>query len=182
MFVGSAFWRCIHYFAQHDIGCSNFLPMIKAVLPEEYKVDWEDPSDQEDLVMWSIRLHNKINQKTGKYAGWDTTDFSISHKPECDYLTNREFVFFFPWGFIHSVAGVMDPVALDVLKSFNQLYPDSQMRGTFFTDEPGDEETVYDWTIRHHKRINLLHGRDEMEYVPVVSDKNTELVTPCDSC
>lgn len=165
MFYGPSYWRFIHFFALHNVG-RDLIKQVVTFLPEEYKGEWEDPLDNEDLITWSLRLHNKVNAKLGKYAGWDTTDFAIAHKPECDFYVNKEFVFLFPWGFIHSVAKTMDPDALDFLKAFNTVYPSASTQGQFFTDEPGDEETVYDWTLRHHRRMNVAYGRPEEMYVP----------------
>jgi hypothetical protein len=162
---GPSVWRFLHYFALHNIG-RDFLPQVVTFLPEEWRTEWEDPREDEDLISWSLRLHNKLNGKLGKYAGWDSTDFTIAHKPECDFCEDKEFIFLFPWAFLHAVAKSMDPTAQSFLQQFNALYPDERSRGKFFTDEPGEEETVYDWTIRHHRRMNVEMGNPEEMYVP----------------
>jgi hypothetical protein len=162
---GPSAWRFLHYFAQHNVG-REWIPQVVPFLPEEWQTEWENPIEGEDLKQWSLRLHNKVNAKLGKYANWDAMDFGIAHKPECDCQEDKEFIFLFPWGFLHAVAKSMDPTALAFLQQFNALYPDERSRGAFFTDEPGEEETVYDWTIRHHRRMNVAMGRPEDMYVP----------------
>lgn len=164
MFFGSAYWRFVHYFALHNTGRELFTDIPK-FLPPTYAAEWEAPKDDEDLIDWSLRIHNRMNSKKGDWDKWDRTDFHIAHKPECDFCANKEYVFFFPWGFIHSIADTRHEDALPFLKLFGALYPEKSM--TFFTDDLNEGESLLDWTIRHHKRMNVEAGRDEFMYVPI---------------
>jgi hypothetical protein len=172
MFYGPSYWRFIHYFSLYDVGRTELFPLVPNFLPEEFQGEWENPGENETLKDWSIRLHNKVNAKLGKWDKWDETDFNIAHKPECDFKENKEFIFMFPWALLHHVANTEHPTALAFLKTFNELYPDEQTRNTFFTDDPQEGETVYDWTLRHHKRMNVENNRPEMTYIPVPPPEN----------
>ncbi len=166
-FYGPAYWRCIHYFALHTIPYSSLLEKIPEFLPEEYKAEWEAPFEDESLIDWSIRLHNKVNAKLGKWSQWNQTDFAIAHKAECDFKTDQQYVFFFPWGFLHMIAEFESPSALAFLQTFNEVYPDVDCRGKFFTDAPAADETLVNYVTRHQKRMNLAFGFPEEYYIPV---------------
>jgi hypothetical protein len=171
----------------NDTGNDLFAEVSK-FLPEDYMAEWEVPMEGEDLIDWSLRVHNRMNKKKGDWDRWDRTDFGIAHKPECDFCADKEYVFLYPWGFIHAVASTEHADALAFLKAFSAAYPAECCRGTFFTDDPADGESVYDWTIRHHKRFNVAHGREEMQYVPLppqpagASALNDITMTGCVGC
>ena len=144
--MSTPYWRYIHYFALHTI---RDLVQVKLFFQDISGV-WCDPSPTEDLVEWSRVLHNKVNALNGKYHTWDSTDFSIAHKPTCDACVNN-LVHQFPWGFIHSVAAQEN--SMDFLKDFNTKYPCETCRGGFF-DEPRPDETTLAWTYRNHNRVD----------------------------
>ncbi len=189
MFRGSSFWRFVHFFSLHNTGRPLFAEVGK-FLPAEYAQVWELPAEGEDLIDWSLRIHNNMNRIKGDWDRWDRTDFGIAHKPECDFCADKEYVFLFPWGFIHAVASTDHPDALAFLKAFSASYPADRCAGAFFTDDPAEGESVYAWTLRHHKRMNVLAGYEEMRYVPVppsetngdVTALNSVGMTGCDGC
>jgi Erv1 / Alr family len=121
---GPAYWRFIHYFALNNKDRELFSQLPSFIPCAECKNDWEDPQDGDDLVQWSLKLHNKINKKLGKWDKWDLTDYNIAHKNTCDYCNRQEYIHFFPWMFIHTVAEVgPDTLALEFLQTFNSKYP-----------------------------------------------------------
>lgn len=160
---GPAIWRFIHFFSIHNID-RNFIIKIQDYLCTECKNEWEDPTDNEDIIEWSLRLHNKVNKKLGKWDKWDINDLNIAHKPECDYCKNIENISQFPWEFIHSISKTENANLLDFLKTFSTLYPCDICKNTFFTDEPLVDETIFNWTIRHHKRFNIARNHPEYIY------------------
>jgi hypothetical protein len=154
---GPAYWRFIHYFALNNKD-RTLLTQLPNFLPcDECKGEWEDPLDDEDLVQWSMRLHNKVNKKLGKWDKWDLTDYNIGHKNTCDYCMNQEYIHFFPWVFVHTIAS-FEGNALAFLKRFDEVYPCDVCRGQFFLDEPNEGESILEWTIRHHSRMNEERG------------------------
>lgn len=166
-FYGPSYWRCIHYFAMHSIPYESLLEKIPDFLPVEYKSEWETPTETESLIDWSIRLHNKINAKLNKWSQWNRIDFNIAHKEDCDFKKDRQFIFYFPWAFLHMIAEYESPSALAFLQSFNQLYPDVDCRGKFFTDEPTEGESLIAYVTRHQKRMNLAFGFPEEYFIPI---------------
>ena len=110
-------------------------------------------------------LHSGIKQKLVKNNSdkWNLNDLNIAHKPECDYCKNIENISQFPWEFIHSIA--QNNNSLDFLKTFSTLYPCDKCKNNFFTDEPLVDETVFNWTIRHHKRYNIKKNHPEFIYI-----------------
>lgn len=169
MYWGPSYWRFLHYFALHDSGRELFEQLPKFMPCDVCRSEWVNPGPKEDLVMWSKELHNRVNKKLGKYDKWDMTDFEIAHKPECDYESNKEYVHLFPWLFLHTVAETGGDGALLFLKHFNETYPNIVLRGKFFTDDPAEGESVLDWTVRHHNRMNLDFGRGEYLHPKKVS-------------
>jgi len=147
---GPSYWRFIHYFStnapdSHELLAEtvNHIPCVTC------KSEWVSPDSNTHLLLWSIHLHNKVNTKLHKYDKWTTNDFGIAHKTTCDKCfvpPNAAF----PWTFIHTVAKVNDSSALTFLKKFNTLYPCDTCRGGFFTDDPLNNESVLDWTVRNH--------------------------------
>lgn len=177
---GPAYWRFLHYFALNDKDMDLFQQLPRFIPCEMCINEWEDPVISTELVMWSKELHNKVNRKLGKWDRWDMTDFGIAHKNTCDYCDDREFVHMFPWLFIHVVAETGGADALAFLKRFNEIYPCEVCRGKFFTDDPADGETVLDWTIRHHKRMNEERGRPA--YVHPIEAQSNETGSGCVGC
>lgn len=152
-FWGPSYWRFIHFFAVNNIGRDLLKKFYVHIPCEKCRDNWEDPDLTEDLVEWSIRMHNKVNKELGKYAGWDRTDFDISHKPTCDICDKKEYYFGFPWTFIHEVARNDAPYAVDFLQAFNAQYPCPTHQGKLLSDPPLEGETPIEWTARNHERL-----------------------------
>jgi hypothetical protein len=147
---GPSYWRFIHYFAMYEQ--KDLVTQIKHLIPcEDCKSEWYDPEPSENLLDWSRELHNKVNQKLGRYANWDDTDLRITHKPECDVCTEKEFLHRFPWDFMMMVAS--QPNSMEFLKTFNANYPCDVHRGTFL-DEPQAEESTLHWVGRNRQKVD----------------------------
>ncbi len=148
----SSFWRIIHYFAMHNIGSNDFYTSLRFFLSKKMLDCWEDPKEGEDLTDWSIRIHNKYNKNEGKYDTWTREDCIIANPMMCDFKAGKST----PWNILHYIAVRKSGEALRFLQLFNNLYPDEECRGRFFVDNPvGMKETLYEWAIRNHKRMNL---------------------------
>lgn len=148
----SSFWRIIHYFAMHNIGSKEYYESLRFFLPRKILECWEDPKEGEDLTDWSIRIHNKYNQAKGQYAQWSREECTIAHPMTCDYKAGKST----PWDVLHYIAVHRSCEALHFLHIFNKIYPDDDCRNRFFIDNPvGMKETLYEWAIRSHKRMNL---------------------------
>lgn len=173
MSYGCAYWRFLHYFALNNAG-RDLIKQLPPFLPDdEWRAEWVDPTNDEDLVVWSKDLHNKVNKKLGRYDKWDLTDFDIAHKNVCDFCENSS-VHLFPWGFIHKVAEIGGTTALPFLKAFDASFPCPHCEDKFFTDEPNDGENVLDWTIRHHNRINIEKGLPTITWnIPTATNDNS---------
>jgi hypothetical protein len=100
---GESFWRCIHYLAIHEK--RDIIEKLPEYIPcKTCKDEFVGVGANEDLVNWSIREHNRVNGKLGKWDKWDRRDFDISHKPECDICQGKEHVFGFPWHFLNTIS------------------------------------------------------------------------------
>lgn len=153
---GPSYWRFLHYFALHSQTTPEFVKTLKSLIPcLNCQEEWFDPELNRTMVEWSLVLHNKVNTKLGRYDKWNLTDFSIAHKPTCD-VCNPPPRPVFPWLFIHALAETGAKEAKSFLLEFNTQYPCISCRNTFFTDEPAENESVLDWTIRHHIRKEPL--------------------------
>jgi len=147
---GPSYWRFIHYFAMYEQ--RDLVTQIKHLIPCEHcKSEWYDPEPSENLLDWSRTLHNKVNQKLGRYANWDDTDLRITHKAECDVCTEKEFLYGFPWNFMTTIA--LQPNSMEFLKTFNATYPCDVHRGTFL-DEPQAEESTLQWLARNRQKVD----------------------------
>lgn len=152
---GPSFWRCIHYMAIH--GRRDIIEKLPRYLPcEECKTEWISPEPDEDLVEWSIRLHNKVNGKLGRWDKWDRIDFNISQKPTCDICENREHVFYFPWMFFNTIADDKEFVT-----EFVSKYPCSVCRDSLITGVPEAGEANAEWVHRNNIRFNQARGFPE---------------------
>lgn len=160
MFYGPAYWRFMHHFALHDQGRDLMVDLGQFIGCAECAAEYEAPTDNQDLVLWSKNLHNKVNAKLGKWDKWDMTDFHIGHKPDCDICADKVH-FGYPWLFIHQVAETGNAAAIPFLQKFDQTYPCDKCRGTFLPDAPNDDESAIDWTIRNHKLV-----QPTFEYFP----------------
>lgn len=150
MLWGAPYWRFIHYVSMHER--RELILQLKQFIPcEDCKSEWYDPEPSENLLDWSRTLHNKVNQKLGRYANWDDTDLRITHKPECDVCTGMEFLHRFPWDFMTTVAS--QPNSMEFLKTFNATYPCDVHRGTFL-DEPQAEESTLHWVGRNRQKVD----------------------------
>ena len=160
---GPAYWRFMHYFALNNKDRELFSQLPSFIPCEECKGEWEDPKDGEDLIEWSRKLHNKVNAKLGKWDKWDMTDYNIAHKNTCDYCTGQEYIHFFPWTFIHTIASFegkegFNGDVLSFLMRFSELYPCNQCCNQLLLNDVQEGETLLDWTVRHHSRINQERG------------------------
>ena len=181
---GPAYWRFIHYFALNNKD-RELLSLLPSFIPcEECKSEWEAPQDGEDLVQWSLRLHNKVNAKLGKWDKWDMTDYNIAHKNTCDYCNEQEYIHFFPWTFIHTIASFdgkegFDGKVLSFLMRFNDTYPCVRCRGRLLFIDFEDGETLLDWTVRHHSRMNQERGLPPYVHPSTTVNQTTN---GCDGC
>jgi hypothetical protein len=167
---GFAFWRFVHWFALHAKG-HDLLKQLPDFIPcEQCKLEWEDPKEGQDLVVWSLNIHNKVNAKLGRYDKWDLTDFHIAQKTTCDRCAHADYTPF-PWGFIHVIASDNSVKALQFLKRFDEIYPCPSCNSTFFIDDPALDESIAEWSIRHHKRID-----------PSFQTTSTAFDTKCNGC
>lgn len=147
--MSSPYWRFIHYFAIHND--RDLILQVKRFFSfDDLSGVWHEPTTEENLVEWSLSMHNRMNSKTGKYDQWDSIDFHIAQKPTCDLCVNN-LVYRFPWDFIHSVA--KQPNSMEFLKEFNTKYPCNTCRGKLL-DEPHENESTLDWTYRNHQRLD----------------------------
>ena len=152
MFYGPAYWRFMHHFALHDPGRDLMVDLGQFIGCAECAAEYEAPFDNQDLVMWSKNLHNKVNAKLGKWDKWDMTDFHIGHKPDCDICADKVH-FGYPWMFIHQAAETGNAASIPFLQKFDQTYPCDKCRGTFLPDAPNEDESAIDWTIRNHQKV-----------------------------
>ena len=152
MFYGPAYWRFMHHFALHDKGRDLMVDLGQFIGCAECASEYEAPFDNQDLVMWSKNLHNKVNAKLGKWDKWDMTDFHIGHKPDCDICADKVH-FGYPWMFIHQAAETGNAASIPFLQKFDQTYPCDKCRGTFLPDAPNEDESAIDWTIRNHQKV-----------------------------
>lgn len=154
---GPSFWRCIHYMAIH--GKREVIDKIPGFIPcETCRGEWVGVGADEDLVDWSIREHNRVNGKLGKWDKWDLIDFNISQKPTCDICEGREHVCGFPWTFLYTLASSGAGEGEEFIKEFVAEYPCAVCRGRLVEGIPGPDETHMDWVHRNHIRFNQERG------------------------
>ena len=160
-------WRFIHFFSLHGNGRKLFQKLPQFVPCEAFKAAWLDPLPDENLVTWSVELRNRVNESDK----WTVDDVHKEHNLECDYLTEREHMFSFPWGFIHNLAKTAvengnEEAVVDFLIQFDYEYPGHSSDETlrFFQIFPNKNETILDWTIHRHKRMNQRFDRPEFHY------------------
>jgi hypothetical protein len=178
---GTSFWRCIHYMSLHDK--RDFLYKISDYIPcEKCKKDWVDASEDEDLVEWSIKQHNKVNKKLGKWDKWDIIDFNISHKSTCDVCEKREDVHGFPWTFLYTLSKTVVNENTNItqsregfIKEFVAEYPCNVCRNKFIIDIPGYDETCTDWVYRNHIRFNKERGLTEPPNIQVNTENDSDI-------
>ena len=132
---------------------------------EECRQEWEDPTPNQNLIEWSMALHNKVNKILGKYDKYDIIDFNICQKRNCDICANEEQKNMFPWQLIHYIADKYGEESLAFLKEFNTLYPCDSCRINLLIDDPQEGESILDWTIRNHNRINAKSNLPEYHYM-----------------
>ena len=176
MFYGASYWRFMHHFALHNQGRDLMLDLGQFIGCEKCASEYEPPADDQDLVIWSKDLHNKVNGKLGKWDKWDMTDFHIGHKPDCDICTDVETHFGYPWIFIHNVAETGNAAAIPFLQKFNQIYPCDKCRGTILSDPPLEGESAIDWTVRNHQKVQPM-----FKYFPPPST-NIATTSECSGC
>jgi hypothetical protein len=152
MFYGPAYWRFIHHFSLHDRGRDLFTELVKFIGCEKCATEYVPPTETENLIFWSLNLHNKINRKLGKWDKWNIDDFNICQKSECDVCSNKVY-FGYPWTFIHNVAETGNISSISFLQNFDKTYPCDTCCGTFLKDPPKEGESAIEWTIRNHQKI-----------------------------
>ena len=154
---GSYYWKIIHYLALNNVGHEWLSKLIDYIPCEECKEHWVNPIAGCNLIEWSLEMHNKVNNKLGRWDKWDRNDFEIAHKNECEICNGISYNFDKIWHFIHIVAHIGENNRNDtikMLKEFQNIYPCAICRNQLFLDDPMEKETLYDWTVRHHNRIN----------------------------
>jgi hypothetical protein len=202
---GESFWRCFHYLAIHEK--RDIIENLPEYIPcKTCKDEFVGVGASEDLVDWSIREHNRVNRKLGKWDKWDRRDFDISHKPECDICQGKEHVFGFPWALLNTISigadgiseisesGMTSNIANTVYSSnmaeqfiqeFVANYPCDVCRGKLIVDTPEAEETHRDWVHRNHVRFNQEHGLPEPVPLPVnigTDAGSSNITTGCVGC
>ena len=175
---GASFWRCIHYLAIHEK--RDIIEKLPEHIPcKTCKDEFVGVSAEEDLVDWSIREHNRVNGKLGKWDKWDRIDFNISHKPTCDICEGKEYVFGFPWTFLNTISINTDrtdslvnsnsrKMTEHFIKEFVDKYPCEICRGKLIIDFPYDNETFRDWVHRNHIRFNNERGLPEPNPINII--------------
>jgi hypothetical protein len=193
---GESFWRCFHYLAIHEK--RDIIEKLPEYIPcKTCKDEFVGVGSNEDLVDWSIREHNRVNGKLGKWDKWDRRDFDISHKPECDICQGKEHVFGFPWALLNTISIGADGIsesgesgltsniaytsntsntvytvyssnmAEQFIQEFVANYPCDVCRGKLIIDIPEAEETHRSWVHRNHVRFNQERGLPEPLPLPV---------------
>jgi len=208
---GESFWRCIHYLAIHEK--RDIIEKLPEYIPcKTCKDEFVGVGANEDLVNWSIREHNRVNGKLGKWDKWDRRDFDISHKPECDICQGKEHVFGFPWHFLNTISigadGAIEGgesglttntsniaytantvyssnMAEQFIQEFVANYPCDVCRGKLIVDSPEAEETHRSWVHRNHVRFNQERGLPAPLPLPVnigTDAGSSNITTGCAGC
>jgi hypothetical protein len=179
---GTSFWRCIHYLAIHNK--RDLLEKLPEYIPcEMCKEEFVGAKEGENLVDWSIREHNRVNGKLGKWDKWDRTDFNISQHPTCDVCDGREQVHSFPWTFMYALTETVG--SEEFMKEFVAEYPCEVCRCKFIVDTPTTDEIHIEWVHRNHIRFNQDRGLPEPGPLPIKKENATgsgETTTGCDGC
>lgn len=162
MFDGNAYWRFIHFFAYHNVGRNLLKDLAKFINCQKCKESYTGPSDNEELLQWSISLHNQINEKLNKPTF--NTDNAVIDET-CDICNKKQPQLL--WIFTHNVAEAGENDAIEFLKSFNEQYPCEICRGNLLPDIPQDGENCLFWTFRHRKRDN-----DDKNIEPFIYEMN----------
>jgi len=192
---GESFWRCIHYLAIHEK--RDIIEKLPEYIPcKTCKDEFVGVGVEEDLVDWSIREHNRVNGKLGKWDKWDRSDFNISHKPTCDICEGKEHVFGFPWAFLNTISistegtealvnANSSNIAEQFIQEFVAKYPCDVCRGKLIIDTPVADETCRDWVHRNHIRFNQERGFPEPSPLNIIigTDAGSSNITmECEGC
>ena len=205
---GESFWRCFHYLAIHEK--RDIIEKLPEYIPcKTCKDEFVGVGASEDLVDWSIREHNRVNGKLGKWDKWDRRDFDISQKPTCDICEGKEHVFGFPWALLNTISIGADGIseisesgmtsntsniaytvyssnmAEQFIQEFVANYPCDVCRGKLIVDTPEAEETHRDWVHRNHVRFNQERGLPEPQPLPVnigTDVGSSNITTGCVGC
>ena len=178
---GESFWRCFHYLAIHDK--RDIIEKLPEYIPcKTCKDEFVGVGAGEDLVDWSIREHNRVNGKLGKWDKWDRRDFDISQKPTCDICEGKEHVFGFPWALLNTISisaentnnnsnmassnMASSNMAVQFIQEFVAEYPCDVCRGNLIVDTQVADETHRDWVHRNHIRFNQERGLPEPQPLP----------------
>jgi len=149
-FYGPGYWRFIHYFSMNNVGFDLMNKLGTYISCDICKLGYYPPNTNENLVDWSLNLHNSVNKKLGRFDEYNIEHLNICQKNICDICTNNS-EYNFPWMFIHNVAEQNTIETVSFLKEFNLLYPCSNCQGNLFPSEKLENERVLDWTLRNNE-------------------------------
>ena len=157
MFNGTAYWKVIHFLAVHNVGRSLLQQLHGFIGCQTCKTKYIPPSETENLLEWSINLHNAVNSHLAKPA-WSGT--ISTHCEHCDPAKAGET----PWVFMHNVAETGGNDAISFLKDFNQIYPCTKCQNNLLNDDLLENEKCLYWTFRNRKRLNDQYNRQPFIY------------------
>jgi len=158
MFDGTAYWKVIHFLAVHNVGRSLLQQIQEFIGCQTCKSKYIPPSDSEDLLQWSINLHNSVNNHLNKPTWSGTVPNNCQH---CDPTKSGDD----PWIFMHNVAETGGDTAITFLKEFNQIYPCTTCRDNLLKDDPLDNESCLYWTFRNRQLADDQYTRQPFAYV-----------------
>jgi hypothetical protein len=87
-------WKYIHKIALKNNNPSDeiitLFELLGDVIPCEvcklhYKTYLSENKIESDLFLWTIQLHNSVNEKLGKYSNYDLRDGMIAHDHDCTH-------------------------------------------------------------------------------------------------
>lgn len=172
MFDGPAFWRLIHFFAIHDKGRVVLQNLKDFIGCETCKASYVPPTDTENLLEWSVQLHNSINVKLGK----SVVDVP-SIKTTCDLCDHSSDHI---WTCIHNIAETGKDTSIPILHLINEEYPCNVCNRNLFIDTILPAEHPLYWTLRNHTRMNNERGYPPFAYV--MDPPSSNEITACAGC
>lgn len=94
MDIGPSLWKYMHRLAlknEYPSDVIKIFELLGDVIPCEvcqthYKSYMDENKIESDsLFMWTIKLHNSVNEKLGKYSKYDERDAMIAHDKPCTH-------------------------------------------------------------------------------------------------